>query len=409
MLIQIKQGMTVPVAGAPRQEIVAGVEPQRVALVGADYLDLRAGLQVAVDDRVQAGQPLFVNRADPSVRFVAPGAGRVVEINRGPKRSLLSVVVELDGDAAIKFPELPQSHSAELARDVICQILLDAGLWPALRARPYGRVAHTSALPTALFVTAIDTDPLAARPEVVVLERSEDFSAGLAAISRLAPATWLCAAPGADLPCPDLPGLGMVEFAGEHPAGLVGTHVRHLHPEGSEVWHIGYQDLLAVGHLFRTGELSHERVISLAGPGVFDPRLIRTRAGVDLRGLLESQTSVGCRIISGSVLSGHAVTPGTAFLGRYHNQVSVLDAEARAGSSPGGMLPLESFDRVWPFAVPPGPLLRALLIRDTETAGALGCLALIEEDLALCSYVCPAKLDYGSALRDTLREIERGR
>jgi Na+-transporting NADH:ubiquinone oxidoreductase subunit A len=380
-----------------------------------------------------------VDRADSHVRYTAPAAGRIAEVNRGPKRRLLSIVIEIEGDKTVNVSTGSSGELAALSRDRICETLLASGLWPALRSRPYGRVAATSGLPTALFVTAIDTNPLAADPGIIVRDRADDFVAGLAVVSRLAPATYVCAAPGADLPSSDVEGVVVVEFAGKHPTGLVGTHVRHLHPEASEVWHIGYQDVLAIGHLFTTGVLSTERVISLAGPGVHRPRLVRTRLGADLHQLLEGEIAPGCRVVSGSLLDGRAVTPAICYLGRYHDQVSVVpDAVPgeerpsfraalrglllqhpfrhvpRSQSTathglPSGMLAVEDFDRVWPFAAPPGPLLRALLIRDTETASALGCLALTEEDMALCSYVCPAKLDYGSALRETLREIERGR
>jgi Na+-transporting NADH:ubiquinone oxidoreductase subunit A len=219
MLIKIKEGMDVPVAGAPEQRIHPGKALECVALLGLDHLDLRPSVQVEEGERVLSGQTVFADRADPRVRYVAPGSGRIVEVNRGPRRSLLSVVIELQGDQAVTMATVPSRPPAELSHDEICETLLAAGLWPSLRARPFGRVAAAAGLPTALFVTAIDTNPLAADPRIVVLDRAEDFAMGLAVVSRLAPATWLCTAPGADLPCPAIAGLAVVEFAGKHPAG----------------------------------------------------------------------------------------------------------------------------------------------------------------------------------------------
>jgi len=439
MLIDVKRGLDVPIGGRPEQRICPGPDPARVALLGLDYTDLRPSVRVQPGQRVAAGETLFVDRADSRVCYTAPGTGRIVEINRGARRSLVSIVIELEADDAAARVELPGGEPAALSRKQICTTLLAAGLWPALRARPYGRVANPDGLPVALFVTAMDTNPLAADPRVVIAERADDFADGLAALARLAPATYLCTAPDAGLPCPSEEGLRAVQFAGKHPAGLAGTHMRYLQHEPGEVWQVGYQDVLAIGLLFRTGRVSNERVIALAGPGVGRPRLIRTRLGADLQTLLAGEIEPACRVIAGSVLSGRALTPVSGYLGRYQNQVTVLRDVAidSAGGAPGnafwralfpragwgsagiltaaahgapdGMLPVEDFDRVWPYAVPPAPLLRALLLRDTETASALGCLALVEEDLALCSYVCPGKLDYGEALRDTLREIERGR
>ncbi|HSG88750.1 MAG TPA: NADH:ubiquinone reductase (Na(+)-transporting) subunit A [Pseudomonadales bacterium] len=446
MLIEVKQGLDVLLAGAPEQAIFPGRAVTRVAVLGLEHVDLRASLRVAEGDAVTMGQTLFVDRAEPRVRFVAPAAGRVVEIHRAARRRLQAVVLALDEDA----PDIAEAEAkvssgpiATLARQAICTALCEAGLWPALRARPYGHIAPVDGVPGALFVTAIDTQPGAADPRVVIAARSDDFRSGLEVLARLAPRTWLCTAPGAELPCPDCEGLQAVAFAGPHPAGLVGTHVRHLHADGGTVWHVGYQDVLAIGHLFRTGTLTSERVVAVAGPGVHSPQLVRTRLGADLTELLAGEIVPSARVLGGSVLSGRDLSPASGFLGRFEQQVTVLAdppggvrrfgfaralrallmptgsvdraalRSARVDTAthglPSGMLPVEAFDRVWPFDAPPAPLLRALLIRDTETASSLGCLALAEEDLALCAYVCPAKLDYGAALRDTLRELERGR
>lgn len=433
MLIKVKRGLDVPMSGAPEQVIFPGQALTRLAVLGMEHVDLRPSLRVSEGDVVVSGQALFVDRADARVCFVAPAAGRVVAIHRGARRSLQSVVLALeDGGSAASTPVagLAAGGWNTLSRDNICAVLCQAGLWPALRARPYGRIAPVDGRPRALFVTAIDTQPLAADPRVVIAARADEFHEGLDVLSRLAPRTWLCHAPGERLPYPEKPGLQAAAFAGPHPAGLVGTHLHHLASEGGPIWHVSYQDVLAIGHLFRTGALSQERVIALAGSGVRAPRLVSTCLGADLSELLAGEILPGARVLCGSVLTGREATLTSGFLGRFDHQISVLapspvigfgsalramlmpsrrvDPVATRGSQ-NGMVPIEAFDRVWPFPRPPAPLLRALLMRDTQTASALGCLALAEEDLALCTYACPGKLDYGVALRSTLRELERGR
>lgn len=434
MLIEIRGGLDVRVSGAPEQAIHAGREPDRVALVGLDYPGLRANVEVEFGQIVALGETLASDRACPLVRYPAPGAGQVVEINRGPKRSLVSIVIELDGGEREAPIALPAGTLQRLSREQVCDVLLSSGWWPALRRRPYGKVPSPDGVPEALLVTAIDTEPLAPDPQIILAERADDFAAGMTVLSRLARRTFLCCAPNADLPDSQEESVTVVRIAGRHPAGLVGTHIHYLCAGLREVWHIGYQDVLAIGRLFATGSFCTERVVALAGPAAQRARLVRTRLGADLSALVGGEMAEDARLVSGSVLSGRAVTPTSGYLGRFHHQVCLLPAvsdgahagwfrraarqlcrprQMGAGVSSagwtGGMLPVEAFDRVWPFSCPPAPLLRALLAGDTETAQRLGCDAFVEEDMALCSYVCPAKLDYGSALRVVLDQIERGR
>jgi len=433
MLIKLKRGFDLPMTGAPEQVIHPAPPLRTVALVGADYIDLKHSLAVVEGERVRLGQTLCSDRRYSEVRYTAPGSGYVRAINRGAKRRLASIVLELDGDEAETFPAHESQDLANLTVSTVTGILLRSGLWTAFRARPYGRVPPPNVLPRALFITALDTNPLAVDPAVVIAEHAEDFSHGIKVLSRLAiDRTYLCKSPATNLVAPAVEGLVTAEFQGPHPAGLPGTHIHRL-ASGNDVsaWYVGYQDVIAVGKLFLTGRLWPERIVALGGPGLARPRLVRARIGASLDELLSGESVADCRVISGSVLSGRRATQAATHLGRYHQQVTVLPEIASRNTAPGllarlmnrnresrpvdtavnglpsGMLPLETFERVWPLEIPPSPLLRALLVRDVETARALGCLALDEEDLALCSYVCPAKYDYGSALRETLRAIER--
>jgi len=434
MLIKLKRGLDLPIAGAPEQIIHPAPQLSTVALMGADYVDLKHSLSVTEGERVRLGQTLFTDRRYSEIRYTAPGSGHVRAINRGAQRRLSSVVIELDGNDAETFPAHATESLGDLASDTIKDMLLRSGLWTAFRARPYDRIPPPDRLPHALFVTAMDTNPLAADPAVIIAEHAEDFRHGLTVLSRLATdKTYLCKSPSTSLPAPAVDGPVIAEFQGPHPAGLPGTHIHYLATasEQPENWHVGYQDVIAIGKLFLTGQLWPDRIVALCGPGIARPRLLRARIGANLDELLSGESKPNCRVISGSVFAGRRTTLTAAHLGRYHQQVTVLpevaDHQARPGllsrligrdgsSSaintavngwPSGMLPVEAFERVWPLQIPPTPLLRALLVRDVETARALGCLALDEEDLALCTYVCPAKYDYGSALRATLRAIER--
>jgi Na+-transporting NADH:ubiquinone oxidoreductase subunit A len=447
--IRIRKGLDVPVAGRPEQVVYTGAPVHNVALCGVDYVGLRPRLRVAVGDAVGLGQPLWEDKRDPGVCYPSPGRGVVTAINRGARRVLESVVVSLrdSGTREVQFEAVTARQIAKLGRDRVAERMLRCGLWTAFRTRPFSRVPPSDSTPRAIFVTAIDTRPLAPDPAVVVARDAEHFALGLVALTRLTEGTvWLCTAPGWPVPLPEIERVSRASFSGPHPAGLPGTHMHFLEPVGLNRtnWHINYQDVTALGRLFHQGLIDTERVVALSGASVGKPRLVTTRLGAALEDVLSDgvgETGV-CRVVSGSVLGGRAATGTLSFLGRYHDQVSVLREGGRTfvfgwtGLFPrrftaaptfarrtghgkrrvfsttqngrfSGMLPMRVFDRLMPLDILPSPLLRALLVRDTDRAQALGCLELDEEDLALCSFVCPAKNDYGVALRINLQHIEK--
>jgi Na+-transporting NADH:ubiquinone oxidoreductase subunit A len=308
-------------------------------------------------------------------------------------------------------------------------------------------VPHPETTPHSIFVTAIDTRPLAAQPEVIIKQQRDDFVNGVTVLSRLTEgAVFVCKSPAADIPTPSIDRVKVEAFEGPHPAGIVGTHIHFLDPVSADktVWHLGYQDVIAIGGLFTTGRIPVQRVISLAGPPVKNPRLLRTRMGANTNDLLDDELEdIECRPISGSVLGGRRALGAESFLGRYHIHLSVI-AEGRTryflgwlnpardlfsvvnvftsalsretrkfamttsqNGSPRAMVPTGNYERVMPLDVLPTQLLRALVVGDTDTAQALGCLELDEEDLALCSFVCVGKYDYGPVLRKNLTQIEK--
>ncbi len=443
--LKVRRGLDLPVAGQPRQEIGEQRPVTRVAVVGRDYRGLRLGPLVEEGATVALGQPLLQDRGDPRIVCTAPGAGIVEAINRGERRSLQSVVIRLEGDGEARFRTHSGKSLSSLERSVVVSQLCEAGLWPALRQRPYDHVPSPDATPFAITVTAIDTNPLAADPLVAIGAAQTAFADGLRVLERLTDGMlYVCTERAAVFPVPDSPRTVVAEFEGPHPAGLPGTHIHMLCPVGAErsVWHVGYQDVIAIGRLFTTGRLSVERIVALGGPPVADPRLLRTRTGAHIPELLGGSLVADeeIRVISGSVLAGAAVRDETAYLGRYDNQVSVLregrEREFLAWMAPGvakfsvtnafvsalrrrkplpfttsqngserAMVPIGSYERVVPLDILPTQLLRALLVGDTESARALGCLELVEEDLALCTVVCPSKYDYGPVLRKVLDAI----
>ncbi|MBT8086559.1 MAG: Na(+)-translocating NADH-quinone reductase subunit A [Gammaproteobacteria bacterium] len=444
MQFRIRKGLNIPLAGAPEQVISAGPEVGSVAMIGFDTHDLKPGMYVREGDRVKLGQPLYFDKQNPGVHFTSPGSGVVTAVNRGERRVLQSVVVKLEGDDAEEFDTFPADRLYSLEAGAVRDNLQASGLWSAFRTRPFSKIPAVDASPRALFVTAIDTNPLAADPAVVIAAKKEAFAQGLEIISKLTDGpVYVCTAVDSGIECPSGEQFRHAEFSGLHPAGLVGTHIHLLEPvnENKVVWHIRSQDVIAIGEQFATGRLPVERVIALTGPMVKNPRLISTRLGANTSDLIRGEVLPGSvRVVAGSVLNGHRAVDWAAYLGRYDRQITVLQegnprelfafvrpgfgkfssARAFAGNlfgkdyhfttsqngSPRAMVSTGSFEAVMPLDILPTPLLKALLVRDTDGARELGCLELDEEDLALCSFVCTGKYNYGSHLRRNLHEIE---
>ncbi|MBW2184977.1 MAG: Na(+)-translocating NADH-quinone reductase subunit A [Deltaproteobacteria bacterium] len=443
-MIKIDKGLDLPITGSPEQKIYDGPAIKTVAVVGPDYVGMKPSMCVKVGDQVKLGQLLFTDKKTVGVKYTAPGCGKVVAINRGDRRALQSVVIELNGDDAEVFSSSSEAELDSLARESVVTNLVDSGLWTAFRTRPYSKAPAIDSTPRSIFVTAMDTNPLAAKAELIIKEEEQSFTNGLKVLTRLTEGdVFICQKPNVVLP--KVAGTRCEEFEGPHPAGLAGTHIHFLDPvnEKKTVWSIGYQDVIAFGKFFTTGKLPVERIVALAGPSINKPRLVRTRIGASLQELTAGELANGeQRIVSGSVLDGTIAEGALAFLGRFHQQVSALpekrEREFLASLTAGGdkfsikraflsaftggpsasmntsqygrsgnILAIGSFEKVMPLDILPNFLLRSLAASDEDQAQLLGCMELAEEDLALCTYVCSGKNDYGIMLRDTLTTIEK--
>jgi Na+-transporting NADH:ubiquinone oxidoreductase subunit A len=466
---KITKGLDLPISGRPIQVIREQVRATRVAVVADDFPGMKPRMHVEEGQTVKRGQILFEDRKSDGVLHTSPGAGRVIGIHRGPRRVLQSVVIDLsEGERTGNpteaecqtFASFSNKPEADLTRGEIRDLLVESGQWTALRTRPYSKVPGTSSEPAAIFVTAIDTAPLAPLPEVVLADQQEDFARGLRLVARLTEGkTYLCLREHSDLAkdvfksvtqdvAKSVEASVVTEyFSGPHPAGNPGLHIHLLDPvhRNKTVWHIGYQDVASIGRLFATGRLDVDRVISVAGPPVADPRLVRARLGACIEDVvgsdLASQTEL--RLISGSVLAGKKADGNSfGYLGRHERQVSVIaegrERELLGWLAPGkerfsvlriflsnfmgpqnfemnsslngaerAMVPVGSYERVMPMDILPTFLLRSMLVGDVERAEELGALELDEEDLALCTFVCHSKIDYGPVLRRNLEIIEK--
>jgi len=446
MQFTIKEGLDLPITGAPKQTIEEGNKVSSVAILGVDYAGMKPKMLVAEGDKVKLGQALFEDKQTPGVIFTAPGAGTVSKINRGERRALQSVVIELDkAEEEVSFDAYPVTELSKLTAEQVKKNLVASGLWTAFKTRPYGKIPAIETTPSSIFVTAMDTRPLAADPAVIIKERAEDFANGLAIVAKLTEGkVYLCKATGADIAAVDVE---TAEFSGAHPAGLASTHIHFVDPVHLDkvVWHLDYQTIIAMGALFISGRLNVDRVISLAGPAVKEPRLVRTRVGASTADIVKDQLNDDeNRVISGSVLFGHEAAGSLAYLGCYANQVSVLregrerelfgwivagkdkysamnvytSSRDRADNrlfplttdkngSNRAVVPVGVYETVMPLDILPTPLVKALVVGDTDQAQLLGALELDEEDMSLLTFVDPGKHDFAPVLRANLTKIEK--
>ncbi len=462
------------------QVIHAARAVRNVAVLPTDLLGFRPRLAVQVGDTVVTGQVLYQDRTHEKLRVVAPASGKLTHVHRGDRRLVLSVVIAVDESAepsSSKNATVFESWSNSVLRDrsALRALLQESGLWTAFRTRPFSHVPLPDAQPHALFVTAMDTQPLAPKVDVIIDERRDDFSVGLSALGALVDCPiHVCRHTGSTAG-DGVRGVQISDFAGKHPAGTVGYHIHMLAPASREhsVWHLAAQDVIRIGHLVRTGALDVSQVVALGGPVVREPRLLRTRLGACVPELITGELTVAdgasaangathpdpangathptpaqgaiqrddIRVLSGSVLTGTQVADTvTGYLGRFHQQISVIPEEPRSeflgwvnpftssySNLPvyisswvqngrrafdtrlhGGqraMVPIGAYERVMPMDIMPTHLLRAITIGDAAWAEQLGALELDEEDVALCSFVCPGKYDYGPALRRVLDQI----
>jgi Na+-transporting NADH:ubiquinone oxidoreductase subunit A len=445
-MVNIKKGLDLPISGSPEQQITDTKIVSKVAVVGFDYPGMKPTMSVQVGDSVKKGQVLFEDKKTAGVKYTSPACGKVIEINRGEKRVFQSVVIEVLGDDAVEFEKFEPTALPSLNHDQIVTNLVESGMWTAFRTRPYSKVPAIESKPNSIFVTAMDTNPLAADPEVVLAAELDAFNNGLTIIEKLTDGkVFVCTKPNSNIKVKSSSRVVSETFSGPHPAGNAGTHIHFLDPvsDQKQVWTIGYQDVVAIGKLFVTGELYVDRVVSLAGPVIKKPRLVKTRLGASLTEITKDEASSdSIRVISGSILGGRASRGTVTYLGRYANQVSVLEEhktrDFMGWLSPGAnkfsvmniyisklfsgkifnfttttngseraMVPIGAYEKIMPLDILPTQLLRALIVGDTEQAQLLGCLELDEEDLALCTFVCPGKYEYGPILRENLTRIEK--
>lgn len=442
-VIDIRRGKDIKLGGRPEQSVSDAAAPKCVALKPPDFRYLRPRLKVKQGDRVRAGSLLVESKDDTRLRFVSPGGGTVKAVKLGARRRLLEVVVELDADEPFEEHEkLAPDGARGLSREDLIKRLLEGGLWPLLRERPFSRIADPDGRPKSLFVNAMPADPFDADPEAVLDGQEELFGLGIEILKKLTDGpVHLCSAPGAKRAA-GAKGATLHEVRGPYPSGYSAVHVYYVDPpKGSErVWYLGAQDVLSIARFLTTGRFPVERVVALAGPGAREPRLYRTRFGAGVASLASGKTEGDNRFVSGGALTG-SDAGADGYLGFYDTQLCVLPegrhrkllrfalpgldrySFSRAFMSwwlPKKDYPLDTnrngggrnfvmsglYDELCPVDILPAQLVKCLMAGDTEEAEKHGVLDCVE--CGLCTFACPSKIELQKVIEDGLDVIRKG-
>jgi len=434
-VIKTKKGLDLPISGNPTMDLDSSTAINSVAVLGADYVGLKPTMMVEEGDTVSSGQKLFENKKNPGTYITAHSSGIIKSINRGEKRRFLSLVIETnDSLDPIKFNLNDYSNSIEF--------LIDSGALAYFRTRPYNRMPIPTELPSAIFVNACDTNPLSVDPHELIKLDQNLFNDGLDFIKGIDDSIkTFCSYQNNDFD-QSVKGIRYNRFEGPHPAGLVGTHIHFLHPVGQNklVWSISWQEVISLGYLLNNNCLRCDKYVSIGGPGVRDPKILKLKHGSNLTEATAGKILENSRVISGSVLNGHTGESVMNYLGSFDNQVSVLPDESNDilfnWAMPGSKLhsklpafisswikpkefnfnvsmnggnraivPISSYQEIMPLNILTTQLLKCLVTLDIELGEKLGVLELAPEDLALASYVCPSKYDYQSILNTNLEKM----
>ncbi|MDR1403164.1 MAG: Na(+)-translocating NADH-quinone reductase subunit A [Tannerellaceae bacterium] len=438
-VIKIKKGLDINLKGKASDVLLTGRKSDSYAIVPDSYNGIIPKVTAKVGDRVRAGSVLMTDKNRPEIKFVSPVSGEVTAVNRGEKRKVLSIVVK--PDAELDYIEFGKKDVSSLKAEEIKEAILEAGIWPFIKQRPYDIVASPSDIPRDIFVSTFYSAPLAPNFEYIVKGQEDDFQTGLDALAKLTPGkVYVGVKKDSSF---QVAGAEVVEIEGPHPAGNAGVLINHIKPvnKGETVWTINPDDVLLIGRLFNKGIADFSRLVVITGSETTERGYIRTIAGCTIKSLVDGKIFDGSehiRIISGNVLSGHKANKED-YLYAYDNQITVIPEgdevseflgwaipgfgkysvshtyltwltgknkeyviDARIRGSKRAMIMSNEYDKVFPMDILPEYLLKAIIAFDIDKMENLGIYEVAPEDFALCEFVDTSKIEIQKIVRNGL-------
>ena len=444
--IKIKKGLDIKLEGEADKVLTALPLQETFALKPSNFTGITPKLLVKEGDEVKAGTPLFYDKDNEVIKFCSPVSGEVVEIVRGEKRKILEVKILADKET--NYVAFNTTNPENLSREAITEFLLNSGTWPFIRQRPFGIIANPADIPKAIFISAFDSNPLAPDNNFIMQDEGEEFQTGLNALRKLAKGKVHLTVHADRTPASiftNAKGVQINKISGPHPAGNVGVQMHHIDPinKGEVAWYINPQDVVIIGRLFNQGKFDASKIVVLAGSRIEHPKYYKTVIGGAVKNLLaDAGLKPGeNRIISGNVLSGKKISADD-YLDFYDAQITVipegLEPEFMGWLAPGfnkfsmsraffsWLKPNKKYDlntnmhgeerpfvmtgqyeKVFPMDIYPVQLLKAVLVEDIELMENLGIYEVVEEDFALCEFVCTSKIESQNIIRRGLELVRK--
>ena len=433
-MYNLKKGLNIPISGSPEGTVSDSTKISHVGILGPDYIGMKPTMMVEVGDQVKIGSVLFEDKKNPGVFFTSPAGGLIKSINRGEKRRFISIEIEV----------ADQENQVEILNDsdeILFKNLSKYGVINNFRTRPFNKTPKPNDIPNDIFVNICDTNPLSVDPYIYLQHEIDLFNRSLIKLKEIFNCNIHVCYQNNDFNN-FIDGINYYNFKGPHPAGLSGTHIHFIKPVGinSKCWYTDGQGILSFGDFALNNKIRTSRYVSIGGPSIIEPKIVKARVGSDCRELVAGNLKDNSRLISGSVLNGYEITDSLTFLGFYHNQISAISDEvpdtflnwlmpgsklhSKLGAfisswvkpeefefntalngSNRGIVPVAAYEEVMPLNIMSLQLLKSIVVKDIENAIKLGVLELAPEDLSLCSYVCPSKYDYCSILDENLELI----
>ena len=436
--IKIKKGLDIRLVGEAEKIISEAPKTRTITIRPSDFHLITPKMILKEGASFQTGDEIFYSKEQEEIRFVSPVAGTITEIRRGARRVITDIVIEAShGGGARDFGKLAAGADAK----VIKEKLLSSGLWPFIKQRPYDVIAQPENDPKAIFISGVNTGPLAADLDFVLAGKEAELQAAVSALTKLTAGGVHVSIGSSASPFAGLADVTTYTVSGPHPAGNAGTLINKVSPmnKGETAWTIAAQDLVIIGELFLTGKFNAERVISVSGSSIKAPKYYRTMIGAEVATFAYDAGIEGDnnRFISGNILTGKKVNPDGA-LGFYSTEFVAIpegddyeffgwnkpvfdkispsraltfswmqpkkkyDLDTNTNGEHRAFVVTGNYEEVFPLDIYPMQILKACMVEDLDEMEALGMYEVAPEDFALTEFMCVSKQPHQEIIRKGL-------
>ncbi len=440
-VIKLHRGYDIKLTGETVRTIEQAQFPPKIAFKPTDFIGLKPRLLIVTGDEVKVGTPLAYDKNNDRIKIISHVSGKVSEIIRGERRVIEAIVVETNG---IQTGEHLNFDLKNLNKESVIKALLDSGLFLNFVQRPFNKIANPADTPRDIFISAMDTAPLAAEDSFILKSNENSFQKGIDVLTQLTSGKVRLSFKYEDKAFTEFNNCELYNFTGPHPAGNVGVQIHHIAPiknANDIVWSCSVQAVILIGKLFETGKINQDILVKVAGTAAEKRYYFKTKTGAEVSSFL-GKNEENSRIISGNVLTGQKIE-ADGFIGFKDNLITVIPeatepeflgwlnpgfskrswwktfvsaiitpkkvfkADTNIGGGNRSLVINSIYEEVVPMRILPSYLIKSILAEDIEEMEALGIYEVAEEDFALCEYICPSKTEFQQIIRQGLNLMEK--